>query len=127
MSSRDTAPSNTFMDNWSGSILCSRNRPTYRCNRYRQHLFCRFSVQKLNHDIVCGTCTAVCGVYDFFYLLLLLFFSCLVLHDLYNIIIYSCFRLLFIVHPVRYAGPRHTNVSTYYYVLVTRYTYTDTY
>lgn len=51
------------MDSWSDSILCSRNRPTYRCRRYRQHLFCRFSVQKLNHDIVSGTCKAVCDVF----------------------------------------------------------------
>lgn len=67
MSSRDTAPSSTFIDNWSGSILCSRNRPTYRCSKYRQHLFCKFSVQKLNHDIVCGTCKAVCDVYVFWH------------------------------------------------------------
>jgi hypothetical protein len=79
MSSIDTAPSSTFMDNWSDSILCSRNRPTYRCRRYRQHLFCRFSVQKLNHDIVCGTCKAVCDVFLahnlLFYYLLYYFYN----------------------------------------------------
>lgn len=66
MFSRDTAPSSTFMNNWSGSILRSRNRPMYRCNKYRQHLFWMFSVQKLNHDIVWGTCKVVCGVYVIF-------------------------------------------------------------
>jgi len=102
MSSRDTAPSSTFMDNWSGSILCSRNRPMYRCSRYRQHLFWMFSVQKLNHDIVCGSCKVFCGVYVISFFLFVfdtrpMYYTQYILYTYYNMYIYI---VLFIVYCV---------------------------